>query len=665
MSDTKAAPEGAHPAAIAHVTALDGLRGAAVLGVLFFHAEGLLPGGYLGVDLFFVLSGYLITSLLVSEHGKSGTVDLGRFWVRRARRLLPALLALMPGVALYAKVWAKADELLPIRKDALATLGYVANWRAIYSNKSYWDLFVAPSPLEHTWSLAIEEQFYVVWPLFAFGMLALGRTSKSVDGSPSTSSSTRTLFVGSLVLGAASVAFMALGFDPAATARVYMGTDARASGMLFGAALACVLRPEARIEGPRGRALDVLGLVSLVGLAVAWAKLDGQSPWLYRGGFFACEMACLVLIAGGVARPSGPIARLFSTAPLRAMGNISYGVYLWHWPVFIVLTPERIAAHVHLPSHLGGALLLFVARFAITLAIALVSYRFLETPIRKKGLPFGSRGTKIAVPLAFAGAFACVFLTTVPKAKAWVPAVTFDALGYPSKYSVSMRTLPPAAELRPETLRVLTLGDSVASFLGIALRHRQDDHTEFAAERGVGSCSLFESEARIVNGKRMDTTSCSTDWVTDVAAIKPDVSLIVMGGAFLAPDTCKPEFREAYLTRLRKLTDGMGKDAGQVVVTLVPYPVGRWRYGDVPQRVICLDSILSDFARERAFPTLDLMAQVCPTIECNLTSKGEPIRPDGLHFDGVGAEETASFTWKRIHEIADAKVKQRLDAAAP
>ncbi|RYE90039.1 MAG: acyltransferase, partial [Myxococcales bacterium] len=154
-----------------HIPALDGLRGLALLGVLLFHADGALRGGYLGVDLFFVLSGYLITTLLLAEQASAGRIELGAFWVRRFRRLMPALLSLMPAIALHAWLLAAPGELPGLRADALATLGYVANWRAILAHKSYWDLFNAPSPLEHTWSLAIEEQFYVLWPLLVVAVL--------------------------------------------------------------------------------------------------------------------------------------------------------------------------------------------------------------------------------------------------------------------------------------------------------------------------------------------------------------------------------------------------------------------------------------------------------------------------------------------------------------
>lgn len=612
---------------IPHVAALDGLRGAAVLGVLFFHSNGALTGGYLGVDLFFVLSGYLITSLLVAEHATTGGVALGPFWARRARRLLPAVLALMPAIGLYSALWAKHAELAGIRRDALATLAYVANWRAIFTNKSYWDLFAAPSPLEHTWSLAIEEQFYVLWPLACWAALRRSR---------------RTLLGMSVGLAALSVGLMAWRYAPGQTARVYLGTDTRASGMLLGAALACVLTPDRRLDGARGRLLDVTSALALGLLAVAWLRLEGESPWLYRGGFLVCELACLALIASAILRPNSPLARAFAFGPLRAVGNVSYGLYLWHWPIFVVLTPER----VHLSALPLGAL-----RFALTFAIAWISFRFLEKPIRTRGLPAGS--ARVVVPAAFAASLLAVAVPTwtrTPPPPTPAPVVTGSP--YASKYSVSMQTLPPAAELAPGALRVLTLGDSVASFLGIALRHRQDDARAFTAERGVGSCTLFATGAHVLAGRAVVESSCTSSWEADAESLRPDVTLIVMGGAFLTQGVCEPAFGAAYEARLGALLDAMGPRAGQVVIALVPYPVGRWRRSDVLDRAVCLNAALARFAAARGLPTLDLMGHVCPTKECTLLSKGEPVRPDGLHFDGVGAEETATWVWSELFRVA-------------
>jgi peptidoglycan/LPS O-acetylase OafA/YrhL len=646
---------------ISHVPALDGLRGAALLGVLFFHADGVLRGGYLGVDLFFVLSGYLITSILLAEYGATKRIVLSTFWVRRARRLFPALLSLMPAVAAYAWFFAKADELRPIRGDAIATLAYVANWRAILWKKSYWDLFVAPSPLEHTWSLAIEEQFYVVWPLVVTLVLAVFRGSrKALLG----------CIAGLTVL---SMGAMLLEFDPIRTSRAYMGTDTRAAAILAGAGLACVLAPGTPVSRGVARRLDVLGVVALVGLGLAWAKLDGESTLLYHGGFWLTEAACLALIACAVTRRDetgqpGLVARVLSVRPLVWVGTISYGLYLWHWPVNVVLSPER----VHL-----GRLALNALRFAVTFAIAIPSYRFLERPIRARGLPFGRPA--YVVPAAV---FACALLVVratyarrlpPPSTTPQLPAsstswLSLGELGksWPTPYSVDRHTLPPASELRPGTLRVLTLGDSVAIFLGLALRYRQEGADAFVAERGVGDCSILSNlpEHYFGETKPGDSNSCSVDWVTDAKALHPDVTLVVLGGAYFARihvgdawvGPCEEGWRGVFERQLGSLLDGMGTDAGRVILTLVPYPLGRWRSEGLLEKVDCFNATLVHYAGERHLATIDLKRHVCPTRDCTIDSDGEPIRPDGLHFDGVGAEESARWTLAEVRKIVNLDV---------
>src|SRR5260370_6760481 len=217
----------------ARVRALDGLRGAAVVAVLLFHA-GHLVGGYLGVDLFFVLSGFLITGLLLAQWDGTGEVRWLAFWARRARRLLPALFAMLGGVVAYAAFVAHPIQLGAIRSDTLSTLGYVANWHSIVGGHSYWDIFSAPSPLNHTWSLAIEEQFYLLWPLIVVG-LAVGARRRDVLS--------RRVFVVAVV-GAASLSALAISLTVtgASSNRVYLGTDTRAPAILLGAALAAASR---------------------------------------------------------------------------------------------------------------------------------------------------------------------------------------------------------------------------------------------------------------------------------------------------------------------------------------------------------------------------------------------------------------------------------------
>src|SRR4051812_1260724 len=237
-----------------HVPALDGLRGVAVLGVLAFHL-GHLRGGYLGVDLFFVLSGFLITSLLLAEWEHDGRIALGAFWARRARRLLPALFVLIGAVAVYAATSPPALVPSALRGDALATLGYVANWHAVLAHHGYWELFAAPSLLAHTWSLAIEEQLYVVWPLVVVVALRFGR---------------RGLLWTALALAVASAVPMIIVHGPGDdTARAYSGTDTRAAAVLAGAALAAW----------RGRRVAALQLAA-VPLAVAWFTVSGTSNGL-------------------------------------------------------------------------------------------------------------------------------------------------------------------------------------------------------------------------------------------------------------------------------------------------------------------------------------------------------------------------------------------------
>jgi len=351
---------------IAHISALDGARGLAVAGVLLFHG-GHLKGGYLGVDLFFTLSGFLITSLLLAESRRTGSVGLGGFWSRRARRLLPALAVLMVGIAIYAAVLAKPSELSQIRGDAFATLGYVANWHEVFSHASYFALFTAPSPLNHTWSLAIEEQFYVIWPLLFVALLVRFRRSAP-----------QAVLATAIGLAAISSVLMIALYDPANSNRVYFGTDTRAAAILFGAALAAwlAIAGPARDRGSRV-AVEALGLLGVVVLAVAWTRLDGQSSTLYQGGFLLCGLAATAVIAAAVHPEPGPIARVLSFRPLCALGLISYGVYLYHWPIDVVLNEERAGIR-------GWPL--FSLQTAVTLAVAIASYRIVEQPIRRGAL---------------------------------------------------------------------------------------------------------------------------------------------------------------------------------------------------------------------------------------------------------------------------------------
>jgi len=350
-------------ARLSYEPALDGLRGVAVIAVLLHHGQvSWARGGFLGVDVFFVLSGYLITTLLVREHAATGRIDLRAFWSRRARRLLPALLAVLTAVAGYAAWLAPSASLGRLRGDALATLGYVANWRFIAVGDSYFDQFTAPSPLRHMWSLAIEEQWYAVWPLVLVGLLVKLRVTAAGAFALTVLTATGSALL-AVELWAAD--------DPA---RVYFGTDTRAQALLVGSALAFALaaRPDAAATLRTGRLVRAVGVLGLLLLAVLLIRADGGSAWLYQGGLAVTAVASAGVVLGALAA-GGPVRRLLALPPLRLIGVISYGGYLWHWPIYVVLTPDRLGV--------GGGTLLAV-RLAVTLCVAVISYRLLERPVR-------------------------------------------------------------------------------------------------------------------------------------------------------------------------------------------------------------------------------------------------------------------------------------------
>ncbi len=569
--------------------------------MLFFHANGELPGGYLGVDLFFVLSGFLITSLLLAEHRDTGRIALSTFWVRRARRLFPALLSLMPAIAVYGRFFAKSSELQGLRADALATLAYVANWRTILSHKSYWELFAAPSPLEHTWSLSIEEQFYVAWPLIVVLVLRRG-TSRSI-------------LALALVLTGLSMAAMLALYSPAETSRVYLGTDTRAAGILAGAALATVISPNTNFEASMIRKLDVLGLVAALGLGVAWCKLDGESSFLYHGGFWLTELAALVLIVCAVAGPTSIVARALSFRPLTLVGTISYGIYLWHWPVNVVLTASRV--------HLHG-FWLHVIQFAVTFAISIVSYRALERPIRVRGLPFGR--PVYMVPAAIALSIFLVVRAT--NARPLVP--------QPSE--------PVDAKSAGPLFKVLLVGDSTANSLGWGLRgvHKPGVVFELLGQDG---CTML---ADMCGGPQ---------WAQQTKDVHPNATLVVLGGAFLHGVTvdgqwrksCYPGWDGIFESTLSKRLADLKSPDGRVYVVTVPYVLGPWETPTFRAEVDCINtSIRKAAASVEGVRTIELGERLCPKGVCQREFEGAEIRPDGVHYSVDGAVDLARWVLEQI-----------------
>ncbi len=608
---------------IPHLPALDGLRGLAVFGVLLFH-DGRLPGGYLGVDLFFVLSGYLITSLLLAEWSAAQKIDLAQFWIRRARRLFPALLALLPAIALYAVTLAKSEELLRIRYDGFATLAYVANWRAIFAGRSYWDMFQAPSPLEHTWSLAIEEQFYVLWPLLTVLVLKWSRGSR------------KAMLGTCAVLGVISAALLVWhGTRIGGTDRAYLGTDTRGAAILFGAVLACFKAQGSSSPAPaRARLYDAFGLGAILILGWAWIRMDGQHPYLYRGGFLVTELAVLVLIVCASLGAQSLVGRALAFRPLTWLGLVSYGVYLWHWPLYVVFSAERMQ-FTGLP--------LTALRLSSTFAVALISYYFLEQPIRKRGLPFGR--PILVLPLVV-GLCSWLLLASTQ---------------YIATAKTALQSLPALTIIPPGTKSVLVVGDSVAQALGERMRVLQAEKKIIVIERGTPNCSILEGTLPTLSlaNRPHDGGDCDQSWKKDATTLHPDIALVILGGGHFAPvqigDTwqrpCEAGWTKAYGTEVEKNLREMQPLVGQLWVTLIPYPLGVWYKPERDKHIDCFNEMIKDVAsRVPGVKILDLAKQICPagSASCVKESAGALVRPDGLHFSGEGAKDTARWVLDQI-----------------
>jgi peptidoglycan/LPS O-acetylase OafA/YrhL len=457
-----------------HLPALDGLRAVAILGVLAYHLNlGWASGGFLGVDLFFVLSGFLITSLLLEESSATGRIRLASFWARRARRLLPALFLLLVAISVFAVLNGRfltpgsggaVIDLGALRGDALATLFYVANWHSIFAHQSYFAQFSTPSPLEHTWSLAIEEQFYLAWPLVIAVVIKLRRRWR----------------LGGVALCAvglsASAVEMALlfhaGQDPS---RAYFGTDTRAFDLLAGASVAFLAAARPQPAQMARRWLHVMSIPAALALGAVWVVggTPGGLPrsWLFSGGFALCAALAAVIVADVRQADRGPVGRLLSIGVLRWLGRVSYGVYLWHWPVFVYLTRSSSGLS-------GGAL--DVARVGTTLLLATASYYLLELPIRHRrvrmpGRALGPLGLAATGLVILAGTTASVAqpalaASTQTSGRALNPMVGSAFVGTGGFGPETPIRLPAGTVISPATpLRVVAFGDSIMTTTQYAL----------------------------------------------------------------------------------------------------------------------------------------------------------------------------------------------------
>jgi peptidoglycan/LPS O-acetylase OafA/YrhL len=690
-----------------HLPALDGLRGLAVAAVLAYHF-GYLDGGYLGVDLFFVLSGFLITSLLLGEHASRGRIGLRAFWGRRARRLLPALFLLLLGIAVFCVVWARPIDLAGIRADGFGALFYVANWRAVTADVDYWSISLAPSPLQHVWSLAIEEQFYLVWPLVVLAVLR-GR-------SPDQGRRRLALVAGA---GAALsvVLFVSLHARGASDTRVYEGTDTRAFALLLGALVACwladahatgaapgltgdadpaldadptggadpavdadptdppvaVIDPDVAIAGAvaTDRSVAVAGAeppvatrhlhartavlaatpAALLLLGLAWVALDGTSDLLYQGGLPVASLLAAVIVAAVASTPdprsatagaTGGLVRVLSVAPLRGLGLISYGLYLWHWPVALVVDENR--------TGLSGPALLG-ARVGGSLALALASYLLVEHPIRRGSLlPTGA--ARIALPAATAlVAFALVAATA--------DAVTIDEVNVTDQQARPTRQVAGAPS-------VLYVGDSVAASLADFPVQDPDAYGVNAYDGATIGCGLVYEDNDVLgaDGEVARPKSCTPGWPTLVERERPDVAIVVFGATPLSliridggfRDACDPRYGRLLADRLAEQVEVLAADGAVVVLATNPPTTNPFRAADAVRLEGCRNDTVREVAATTDAELVDLDRYVCPKGRCRDEIGGDEVRPDSMHFNGPGGARAARWLLDealRLAGIAD------------
>lgn len=654
-----------------HLRALDGLRGVAVAAVVIYHLDpGVLPGGFLGVDMFFVLSGFLIASLVVRERQGTGRLDLRNFYVRRLRRLTPALLLVIAAMGIYGLVAASPGELERLRVQGLWTLGWMANWRFIIDGTSYTDFVAGVSPLRHMWSLAIEEQFYLLFPLLVM-VLAAARLGGS------TGLRTRLVVVASAGAVASAVWMAVVHHGSATIERAYFGTDTRAHGLLIGVALGALLVGRPPIDGRAAVVLRAVVVPAVVVLVVLFAVAAEGAAWMYRGGFVVMAVATAVIIASVGA--SSWLGSVLGARPLVGLGIISYGVYLWHWPVITILDSQALG--------LSG-FALAMAQVAITLGCALVSYVVVERPVRSGSLGRLLGPVSVAVaPLGIAAAAAVlVFGTQMPTvasstsdqqlATAPTPSVANGAApAGPTDARQADAGQADAGQVAP--VPVVLTGDSVAHSLAggslgsgqapfpswepssspfdpgqvrlLSIARPQCSHLPGRViSRSGGQVRVLESDIACGDWRgdltsaldALDAKALVVVTTSDTYDRRIDGIDVVVGSA---------QWNEMYTEHLTWLSR-TAAGAGSRLVLVTPVPRSSRFYVEADnesgwREQAVVDAMRNFAAGNSRTVVLDLWAVLCPTGDCDQLVEGfDPAwRYDGLHFDAFGARWFADW----------------------
>jgi len=609
-------PEVADPLgrkALTYKPALTGVRFIALLFMMLYHANiSWARGGIFSIDVFFVLSGFLITSLLISEMTETNRIRLKHFWGRRAKRLLPALLFLLFGIAIYLALFATPEEAARSRGDGVSTLLYVSNWWYSLNGSSYFEAF-QPSLFRHTWSLSIEEQFYVLWPLLFIGGYKVLKGRLDLMAA----------FVGLGALASAGLMFVL--FDPDTDpSRLYYGTDTRAQALLIGVGLGLISHGNAR-RFLAERWIQIGGLLGYAVLAVVFATNDNRQPWIFHGGFLVFGLAAALIVFAHAGDASSPLNRIVGLPVLVWLGSVSYGAYLWQWPVFVVVDESRTGI---------GGLPLLALQFVLTFALAAVSYYVIETPIRRASFSF--RGDARTYTVGVLGGAALVVLIFI---------VTSTVFGVDAD--------KPAAAARAGAPRVLVAGDSTAFNLAVQYPGTGDLTVEQAVVLG---CGVVRGENEPVDKRPTVKAECDSwpqKWEQREKEFSPDLMVIVTGtwevfdkvvnGKLLKVGT--EEWR-AYARSEFEYALSLAGPGGRPVALLNAPCTRSLASAEGPAvselndatRLAHVNDLMAEIAAAHPDQVhlLDLEAKTCPNGEFETRIDGVEARPDGVHYSRAG-----------------------------
>ena len=638
--------------------ALDGVRAIAVIAVFAYHLG--LPmarGGFLGVDIFFVLSGYLITSLLLIEHDRTGHIDLLRFWVRRARRLLPALLLALLAVAVWVHLTASDFQMAQGRLDLQWALFYGSNWHLIESSQDYFAQGAGVSLVRHTWSLAIEEQFYLAWPLVVTVALWLARAR------------TRVLVAICAVGTLGSVAAMALLHSISDPSRAYYGTDARIHQLLIGALLAVAM-----LRAPRVLALRQLGsataAASLAVLATAFMTVGDDMIAYYRGGSALIAIVAAALIWGLQVAPEERPAKVLSAAPLRGLGLISYGVYLWHWPV-ILMVGAPAAAFAWLPGNIG----LNVTRVVITMACAGLSFVAVERPIRRGAMPTLLRSLpRFGVATAGVLVTVAVVIGVLTKAGLQAEATTHGGAAQIDKegchYEVCLRhRAGPGAPI------VAVIGDSIARSMDVGFldeARRRGFTYLMAANDGCRVTHLLTTTAQGSGEYEICYERTQNVWHDLATAWQPDLVIVVQdveGNDFEVASGRRvadgsDEWAQAELREISRVARGFVRQGAKVVFlatqpAVMPERCQRASATDDPTCIVPASedeigaqlNVVLQAVTDRFHPDAAMVSvndHLCPNGLCHYEANGLLPRYDAHHYSSAGARWVVGLLFEQM-----------------